>query len=91
MSFSLPYLLDAPYADLQSKVGFIFGSITTVSIIFIWFCIPDVAGRSLEEIDELFASGTPLRKFRGTQVEVCNGTLKDNTDTVDIVGKIDHV
>lgn len=26
MNYSIPYLLNAPYADLGSKVGFIFGS-----------------------------------------------------------------
>jgi MFS transporter, SP family, sugar:H+ symporter len=70
VSYSLPYLLYAPYAALGSKVGFIFGSIAAVSIVFIWFCIPDVSGRSLEEVDKLFALGIPLRKFRGQHVEV---------------------
>ncbi|CZS79582.1 unnamed protein product [Fusarium graminearum] len=69
VSFSLPYLLNKPYAALGSRVGFIFGSISVCSILFAYFCVPDVSGRSLEEIDHLFASRLSLRKFKGATVE----------------------
>lgn len=89
MSFSIPYLLNAPYAALGSKVGFIFGSIAFVSIIFIYFCVPDVSGRSLEEIDWLFESRKPLRKFRGLKLGTTPATAnkveeEDAPDSVHI-------
>lgn len=61
---SMPYLLNAPYANLNGKVGFIFGSIAAVSLVFAYFCVPNSSGRSLEELDELFARRTPVREFR---------------------------
>lgn len=64
VSFSLPYLLDAPYADLGSKVGFIFDSIAALSFVFALFCVPDCSGRTLEQIDLLFGMGIPMRKFQ---------------------------
>jgi MFS transporter, SP family, sugar:H+ symporter len=67
--FSVPYLLNKPYANLGSKVGFIYGSVAAVSLIFAYFFVPDCKGRSLEEIDELFASGIPNRKFHEYQLE----------------------
>ncbi|KAJ5819017.1 hypothetical protein N7474_004608 [Penicillium riverlandense] len=62
-SFFTPYLLDAPYADLNSKVGFIFGSLACCSFVFAFFCVPEMKGRSLEEINQMFQDGVPVRKF----------------------------
>ena len=67
VSFTIPYLLNAPYANLQAKVGFIYGSFTVVSVIVAYFLMPEMKGRSLEEIDQLFASGISLRKFKGVE------------------------
>ncbi|OLN86397.1 High-affinity glucose transporter RGT2 [Colletotrichum chlorophyti] len=63
VNFTLPYLLNAPYAALQSKVGFIFGSIAICSGLFVFFCVPECKGRSLEEIDRMFHDGVPVRRF----------------------------
>ncbi|CAK7235888.1 hypothetical protein SCUCBS95973_009420 [Sporothrix curviconia] len=64
VSFTLPYLLDAGYADLESKVGFIYGSIGLAGIVWGYFYFPELKGRSLEEIDEMFAERVPARKTR---------------------------
>lgn len=64
ISFSIPYLINADYAGLGSKVGFIFGATALGAVVFTWFCIPECSGKSLEEIDELFLEGTPIRKFK---------------------------
>lgn len=67
---SMPYLLNAPYANLGSKVGFIFGSIAVLSLVFAFFVVPDCAGRSLEEIDWLFDNHIATRKFRSTKIDL---------------------
>jgi SP family sugar:H+ symporter-like MFS transporter len=59
----LPYLLNKPYAALGSRVGFIFGSIASISLVFAFFMVPNVAGYSLEEIDNLFESDVPIRRW----------------------------
>lgn len=64
MSFTLPYLLDEPGANLQSKVGFIYGSICFLALIWGYFFLPELKGRSLEEVEEMFAAKLALRKFR---------------------------
>ncbi|KAJ8112649.1 hypothetical protein OPT61_g5023 [Boeremia exigua] len=66
VSFSIPYLLNEPYAGLGSRVGFIFGSTAVLALLFTVFCIPECKGKTLEEIDELFLEGVPLRKFGKT-------------------------
>lgn len=62
-SFTVPYLLNAPYANLGAKVGFIYGSLCWVMVAAAYFLIPELKGRSLEEVDQLFALGKPLRDF----------------------------
>ncbi|KAM0327110.1 hypothetical protein ACHAQA_006238 [Verticillium albo-atrum] len=80
ISFSIPYLLSPQYAGLGSKVGFIFGSTAFLALLFSWFCIPECGGKTLEEIDELFLRGVPIRKFRHARVGTQSGeseVLKD--------------
>lgn len=64
MSFTLPYLLNAPYASLQSKVGFIYGSMAFCTLVFTFFFVPECKGKSLEQIDLMFHEHVPIRKFK---------------------------
>ncbi|CEN61290.1 hypothetical protein ASPCAL07950 [Aspergillus calidoustus] len=62
-------LRDATYSfgsAFNILVGFIFGSFAVLAILFSYFCVPECKGKSLEEIDELFARGVSLRKFNET-------------------------
>ncbi|CAK7210100.1 hypothetical protein SBRCBS47491_000656 [Sporothrix bragantina] len=63
VNFSIPYLINADYANLGSKVGFVFGSIMVLSMFFVYFCVPECKGKSLEQVDFLFHNGTRLRDF----------------------------
>ncbi|PWY81011.1 aldehyde dehydrogenase [Aspergillus eucalypticola CBS 122712] len=63
VSYSLPYLLKAPYADLQSKVGFIYGSLAAVGVACGYFFLPELTGRSLEELEDMWQRRIPARKF----------------------------
>ncbi|KAF5373744.1 hypothetical protein D9758_000707 [Tetrapyrgos nigripes] len=69
VSFTLPYLLNPPFANLQAKVGYIYGSIAAVAMIYAIFFVPETKGRSLEELDELFERkpSLPAWRFRNTQ------------------------
>lgn len=69
VSFTLPYLLDAPYANLQSQVGFIYGAICFLALGWGYFFLPELKNRSLEEVEELFAAKVPLRKFSQYQAQ----------------------
>jgi SP family sugar:H+ symporter-like MFS transporter len=62
-AFTMPYLLNAPYADLGGKIGFIYGSINVAMVIVAFFYIPELKGKTLEEVDQLFASNAPVRKL----------------------------
>ncbi|KAL3450813.1 putative sugar transporter [Aspergillus insuetus] len=63
VSFSIPYLLYDEYAGLQSRVGFVFAGILALAIGFVYFCVPECRGKSLEQVDALFNEGVSLRRF----------------------------
>lgn len=76
VNFSIPYLVNADYANLGSKVGFIFGSIMVLSMVFVFFCVPECKDKSLEQIDYLFHNGTRLRDFgKIPPASVCQDTV----------------
>lgn len=54
VTFVTPYLIKPEHANLSSKVGFIFGALTTLYLIWAVFFLPELKNRSLEEVDELF-------------------------------------
>ncbi|QGA16551.1 hypothetical protein EYB26_004218 [Talaromyces marneffei] len=76
-SFSTPYLLNEPYANLGSKVGFIFGSLAVASFLFAYFCVPEMKGRTLEEINQMFQDGVPIWKFGKYGAPVETGTVSE--------------
>lgn len=53
-NYSVPYLLNKPGAGLGAKVGYIFAAISICAFLFTVFFVPELKGRSLEEVDELF-------------------------------------
>ena len=83
VSFTAPYLLNAPYADLGGKVGFIYGSLMIVFTVLTFMFVPEMKGRSLEEIDALFAQKTLTRKFPKTEVSVAQ-VVTDKIDEKDM-------
>lgn len=46
-------------------------------IVLTYFFIPELKGRTLEEVDQLFASGVPLRSFRGVETRTAEEMYGD--------------
>ncbi|VUC31109.1 unnamed protein product [Clonostachys rosea] len=68
VNFSIPYLVWPDKAGLGSKVGFIFGAIAILALIFTYMCVPECKGKTLEQVDWLFNNDVSLRKFGQTEV-----------------------
>lgn len=64
VSLTVPYLIDDKYAGLQSKVGYIYGSLAAISLIFAFLCVPETKGESLETIGRMFMDRVPVRQFK---------------------------
>ncbi|PWW78104.1 general substrate transporter [Tuber magnatum] len=88
VSFTLPYLLNPPYAALGARVGFVYGSISAISVVVAWLLIPEMKGRSLEEVDEMFEKNIAVRQFRDYQSSGIGRVIagEDNTGT-EVSGK----
>ncbi|OBR05309.1 Hexose transporter [Colletotrichum higginsianum IMI 349063] len=95
-TFTLPYLLQEP-ANLGSRVGLIYGSISALGLVWGWFFMPEMSKKSLEEIDEMFAAGVPAwksRHWRGehtakiTELEN-NGVIGDSESERNSIAKSD--
>lgn len=50
--FTLPYLYYS--ADLGPKTGFVYTGLCFVSLAYVWFCVGEVTGRTMEEINDFF-------------------------------------
>ena len=69
VTFVTPYLLPS----MGSNIGWIFGSVAAFSVIWAIFFFPELKGRTLEEVDDLFAAKLPAWRFKGYQTQ---GTVR---------------
>jgi len=70
IAYSTPYMVDPEFANLQSKVFFVWGSFCFVCIAFVWFMIYETKGLALEEVDELYGIVTKAWKSRAYRPQV---------------------
>jgi hypothetical protein len=54
MNVVVPYLVNPDKADLKGKVGFIFGGLSAVATVWSFFYVPELKGRTFDEIDYMF-------------------------------------
>lgn len=66
--FVSPYLQRPEHAGLGGKIGYIYGSFSIVSFVFVFFLVPELKGRPLPEIDWLFNHHVPVRAMKGYEV-----------------------
>lgn len=96
VNFSVPYLVLKTEVGLGSKVGFIFGAISFLSLVFVYFCVPECKGKTLEQVDWLFNNSVKVRHFGvtdssgmldGSILESVKGTPKEE-DTYNHMQKV---
>ena len=75
VTFAIPYLIKPQYANLGAKVAFIFGGFVTFYFIWAIFCLPEVKGRSLEEIEELFQEDIKAWNFSKYKTKGLSGRV----------------
>jgi len=54
MNFAVPYMVNPDKANLKGKVGFVFGGLSAAATVWSFFYIPELKGRTFDEIDEMF-------------------------------------
>jgi sugar porter (SP) family MFS transporter len=63
MNIVVPYMVNPDKANLKGKVGFVFGGACLLGTIWSYFYIPELKGRTFQEIDYLFHHRVPPRKM----------------------------
>ncbi|KAL7793210.1 general substrate transporter [Trichoderma ceciliae] len=67
-NFVIPYLVNPDEANLKGKVGFIFGGLALIATTWSYFYIPELKGRTFDEIDRMFQAKVPPRKMGSHQL-----------------------
>ena len=82
-TFTLPYFFNPQNLGLGPKIGFIWGPINLIMLVWLIFFLPDCKGLSLESVDELFAANVPAWRFQKYK-------LKGLENTEEIQEKLHH-
>ncbi|KAI5305431.1 hypothetical protein KEM56_004468 [Ascosphaera pollenicola] len=64
--FTLPYLYYD--ANLGPMTGFVYAGLSFVTLAYVWFCVGETTGRTMEEIEHFFAAGIQARKWKDQPV-----------------------
>ncbi|KAI1173225.1 MFS monosaccharide transporter-like protein [Nemania sp. FL0916] len=83
-TFTAPYFINPLELGWGPKYGYIWTGSCLIAGIWVWLYLPEVKGRTLEQIDEMFEARVPARKFRKYQ---CTG----HHATLDEKPQVDHV
>ncbi|KAI1445449.1 general substrate transporter [Annulohypoxylon stygium] len=68
-SFCSPYFINPTAMNWGAKYCWIWAASNALTFAVFWFFLPDMKGRSLEEIDELFEKRVPARDFQKFQCQ----------------------
>lgn len=63
IGFVLPYIFNPDMGDLGAKTGFVFAGLSAAALVACWFCLPEMKGRDIMEIDHMFEMRLPTRDF----------------------------
>lgn len=69
MTVAIPYMINADEANMRGKLGFFFGALALVSLVWSWLKVPETKGRTFEELDVLFERRVKTREFKGYKIE----------------------
>lgn len=66
-TFWTPYMLSANYGDMGSSVGYFYAGVTVVVVSLVFLLVPETTQLTLEQIDEVFNSGTKAWRTSATK------------------------
>ncbi|KAH8898375.1 general substrate transporter [Thozetella sp. PMI_491] len=77
VAFCSPYFINPEKLNWGAKYGYIWAGSSLVALVFYYFFIPELKGRTLEEIDELFENRVPTWKFKTHETTILRRALDD--------------
>jgi hypothetical protein len=91
VTFSIPYILGSPGANLGAGVGWLLGGDSILCLIFAILFVPELKGRSLEEVDELFEANLWAWQFSSYQTTGVGSRIAQVEKHDTIVKQVSHV
>ncbi|KAI1845923.1 hypothetical protein JX265_011181 [Neoarthrinium moseri] len=81
-TFTAPYFINPLALNWGPKYGYIWAPSCVICMTWIFFFLPEVKDRTLEEIDEMFEARLPARKFRGYKCTGMHAVLEEKTHDI---------
>ena len=69
MTVAIPYLINPDEANLRGKLGFFFGGLSAPCLVWCYFRVPEMKGRTYEELDIMFERNVPTKEFGKYKIE----------------------
>ncbi|KAI8932580.1 hypothetical protein NX059_010085 [Plenodomus lindquistii] len=86
-NFALSYFVPPAFVSIKWKVYLVFGIFCAAMAIHTFFCFPETAGKSLEDVEEMFLAGVPAWK---TKVDYSNSKRAERGELDAEKGKLEH-
>ncbi|KAI6805334.1 putative maltose permease [Hortaea werneckii] len=69
MTIVIPYMINPDEADLGGKMGFFFGALSALGLVWSFFRVPETRERTYEELDIMFSRRVPTRQFKSWRMD----------------------
>lgn len=69
MTVAIPYMINPAQANMQGKLGFFFGGLAALCLLWAFFRVPETMGRTYDELDILFHRKVPAREFKNYKLD----------------------
>lgn len=94
--FYLPVALGVAYevnpdqANWRGKMGFLYGGFALIGALWAYFRLPELSGRTYEEMDLLFEQRLPAKAFKNYQLDILASVPRNEapTDTLEQGGAV---
>lgn len=69
MTVAIPYMINPDQANMQGKLGFFFGGLAAMCLVWSYLRVPETSGRTYEELDILFERKVGAKQFQEYVIE----------------------
>ncbi|ORY13441.1 general substrate transporter [Clohesyomyces aquaticus] len=76
MNVAIPYMVNPDAANMRGKVGYVFGGLSAMATVLCFFYIPELKGKSIDQINTLFEKKVAPRRmgsYKDDDVEMEKG------------------